>query len=160
DGTPVTLRPLTPEDEPKWHAMLGTCSEQTIRQRFFATIKSFTHEMAARYCFIDYDRELAIVAEFEKPGGGSELLGVGRLSADPDRSTAEFAVLVADPWQRKGLGLLLTDYCLGIANDWGVPYITSVTTSDNDGMRAIYDEFGFETKLDEANQLLTAEKRV
>ena len=55
--------------------------------------------MATRYCFIDYDRELAIVAELEAQDGTRKLLGVGRLVADPDRQSAEYAVLVADPWQ-------------------------------------------------------------
>jgi len=63
DGTPVTLRPIRPEDEPMWHQMLDSCSADSIRSRFFSLIKEFTHEMASRYCCIDYDREMAIVAE-------------------------------------------------------------------------------------------------
>ena len=60
-----------------------------------ATFKLTTHEMATRYCFIDYDRELAIVAEVEEEGE-RRLIGVGRLVADPDHETAEYAVIVVD----------------------------------------------------------------
>ena len=68
DGTPVVLRPIKPEDEPLWHELLANCSKESIRSRFSSLIKQTTHEMASRYCFIDYDRELAIVAEVEEAG--------------------------------------------------------------------------------------------
>ena len=69
DGTPVLLRPIKPEDEPMWHELLASCSPESIRFRFRYLFKQTTHEMATRFCFIDYDREIAIVAEIE--GGRS-----------------------------------------------------------------------------------------
>jgi len=88
--------------------------------------------VASRHCYIDYDRELAIVAEI---GEGTErrLVGVGRLIAEPGRKTAEYAVLVQDRWQDKGLGGLLTDYCTEIAKTWGIRTVTAITTTDNRG---------------------------
>ena len=68
DGTAVVLRPIKPEDEPMWHELLAHCSKESIRSRFSSLIKQSTHEMATRYCFIDYDREIAIVAEVEEEG--------------------------------------------------------------------------------------------
>ena len=62
DGAAVTLRPIKPEDEPLWHELLARCSTQSRWFRFNYLFKQTTHEMASRYCFIDYDRELAIVA--------------------------------------------------------------------------------------------------
>ncbi len=142
DGKTVTLRPIRPEDEPLWHEMLRVSSRESIRFRFQYIFKESTHEMATRYCFIDYDREMAIVAELEEEGE-RKIAGVGRLVAGPDPSTAEYAVFVADPWQGQGLGNQLTDYCLEIAAGWGVSHVTAETTPDNRRMLAIFESRGF-----------------
>jgi acetyltransferase len=68
NGTQVLLRPIKPEDEPLWHKLLADCSQESIRFRFRYLFRAMSHEMAARYCFIDYDRELAIVVEIEQMG--------------------------------------------------------------------------------------------
>lgn len=150
DGTEVLLRPIRPEDEPAWQAMLTRCSPETIRQRFRCLFK-VTHAMASRYCFIDYDREIAIVAERragehghgEQSGGEREMLGVGRLIADADHTSAEFAILVVDAWQKHGLGAILTDYCLAIAQEWRVRCITAETSPDNLRMLTMFQRRGF-----------------
>src|SRR5690606_26194718 len=113
DGTPILLRPIKPEDEPLWHELLANCSQESLWFRFRYVFKSTTHEMATRYCFIDYDREIAIVAEIEEDGQ-RKLIGVGRIVADSDHRDGEYAVLVADAWQGMGLGSIMTDYCLEI----------------------------------------------
>jgi acetyltransferase len=141
-GLRVTLRPIRPEDEPLWHEMLDSCSRETIAMRFRGMVK-YTHEMATRYCFIDYDREMAIVPELEEADGSRKLLGVGRLVADTDRQSAEYALLVADPWQRHGLGDLLTDYCLEVARSWGLSRVFAETTSDNANMIGVMKKHGF-----------------
>ena len=104
DGTPVLLRPIKPEDEPLWKAMLASCSRETIYSRFRYFFQWSEHSVATRYCYIDYDREIAMVAETGE-GGQRRLVGVGRLVADPDHETVEYAVLVSDAWQNRGLGL-------------------------------------------------------
>ncbi len=141
-GTPVTLRPIRPEDEPLWHEMIAVSSRESIRFRFRYLFKETTHQMAIPFCFIDYDREMAIVAELEE-GGRKRIAGVGRLVVGPDPTTAEYAVFVADPWQNQGLGGLLTDYCLEIARGWGVEVVTAETTPDNVRMLAIFQKRGF-----------------
>jgi acetyltransferase len=143
-GLSATLRPIKPEDEPLWHEMLAACSPESIHGRFRGLVKH-THAMATRFCFIDYDRELAIVAEVEE-GGERKLAGVGRLVADPDHHDAEYAVLVADPWQGKGLSDVLTDYCLEIASRWGVSVVYAETTPDNNRMVAVLRAHGFDVK--------------
>ena len=143
-GLPVTLRPITPEDEPLWHDMLSACSPDSIHMRFRGMVKH-SHEFATRYCFIDYDRELAIVAEIEQDGE-RKLAGIGRLVADPDHRDAEYAVLVADPWQGMGLSDLLTDYCLQIACQWGIGLVYAETTPDNNRMLAVLRAHGFEVE--------------
>lgn len=148
-GAEVTLRPIRPEDEPLWFDLLASCSKETIYSRFRHFFFWQSHEVASRFCYIDYDREMAIVAETGQ-GPDRKLIGVGRLSADPDRHTAEYAVLVTDAWQDQGLGGILTDYCLEIAGDWGVRKVTAVTNTDNPRMVAVFRKRGFDVRTDEA----------
>ncbi len=153
DGTAITLRPIKPEDEPMWLALLGSCSKESIYSRFRYFFFWQSHEVASRYCYIDYDRELAIVAEAGE-GESRRFLGVGRLVAEPGRSAAEYAVLVQDSWQDKGLGGLLTDYCLEIAGQWGVKKVTAITTSDNPRMIAVFEKRGFHVIRDLESSLV------
>jgi acetyltransferase len=99
--------------------------------------------MATRYCFIDYDRELGIVAELEEDGQ-RKLIGVGRLVADMDHDTAEYAVLIVDRWQGHGLGALLTDYCLEVAKRWGVKRLVAETFKSNARALTLFRNRGFE----------------
>jgi acetyltransferase len=146
DGTPIHLRPIQPEDEPLWRQMMRECSKETIYRRFRCLFREVTHQMAARFCFVDYDRELAIVAEHNTPEG-RRLVGVGRLVANIDHSRAEFAVLVIDAWQGRGLGALLTDYCLAISQAWGVRYIQAETSRDNHRMVTMFKHRGFASQV-------------
>ncbi|HSI80992.1 MAG TPA: bifunctional acetate--CoA ligase family protein/GNAT family N-acetyltransferase [Solirubrobacterales bacterium] len=155
-GLAATLRPIKPEDEPRWHEMLDACSLDSIRQRFRALVKH-THEMATRYCFIDYDRELAIVAEVGDEDA-RKLAGVGRLAADPDHRRAEYAVLVADPWQGRGLSDALTAHCLAVARDWGVESVYAETTPENRRMIAVLESHGFEVESRPAEGIVVGER--
>ncbi|MCX9084048.1 MAG: bifunctional acetate--CoA ligase family protein/GNAT family N-acetyltransferase [Candidatus Methanoperedens sp.] len=114
DGTEVLLRPIRPEDEPLEYEMLSSLSEQSLKDRFFQVIKNITHEMLTRYCNIDYDRDMAIVVEI-KDHGKKKLVGTGRIIIDPDFKKGEFAVVVRDDYQRKGIGYKLLDMLIGIA---------------------------------------------
>ncbi len=149
DGTNVRLRPIRPEDEPAWRAMLGRCSKETLWSRFHMLFKEATHEMATRFCFLDYDREIAMVAEpldeVNAPDGSSsgKIVGVGRLAADVDHRVAEFAILVEDEWQNRGLGIKLAEHSLAIAKPWGVQTVIAETTPHEQRMVAILRHFGF-----------------
>lgn len=143
DGTPVLLRPIKPEDEPLWHDMLAKASQESLRFRFRHLFKGTTHEMAARYCFIDYDREMAIIAEVESDEN-REMIGVGRMVADPDMVSAEYAAFVVDEWQGKGLGGQFTTYIEEIARSWGVKRLVAETTPDNAAMQATFRKYGFD----------------
>jgi acetyltransferase len=157
DGLRVMLRPIRPEDEPLWHEMLDACSAQSLHMRFRSRIRH-THAMATRFCFIDYDRELAMVAEVREADGSVRLAGVGRLVADPDRRCAEYAVLVADPWQGRGLGDVLTDCCLEVARSWGVEKVYAETTPENVRMVALMRDHGFEIKRRVEDGLVCGER--
>jgi acetyltransferase len=153
DGANVLLRPIQPEDEPMWHQLLGRCSARSLWLRFRYLFKESTHELATRFCFIDYDRTMAIVAEVDDDGE-RQLAGVGRLVADADHHTAEYAVLVADAWQGRGLGTMLTDYCLEICHDWGIDRVVVETTIDNQRMQRIAERHDFAKMKSSGNEVL------
>jgi acetyltransferase len=153
DGAHLLLRPIQPEDEPMWHALLARCSQRSIWARFRYLFKETTHEMATRFCFVDYDRTMAIVAEVEH-AGERQLIGVGRLVADAEHSNAEYAVLIADDWQGRGVGRLLTTYCLEICRTWGINYVFAETTTDNERMRRIFQKYGFHLKRSNNDEVL------
>jgi acetyltransferase len=148
DGTDTLLRPIKPEDEPLWLDMLGSCSKESIYSRFRYNFHFDSHEIATQFCYIDYARELAIVAEVEEDGQ-RKLIGVGRLIADPDVETVEYAILITDAWQRKDLGKILTQYCLEIAKANGLKRIFAETTKDNKPMISVFKKLGFEVHYDE-----------
>ncbi|MEZ6087449.1 MAG: bifunctional acetate--CoA ligase family protein/GNAT family N-acetyltransferase [Pirellulaceae bacterium] len=145
NGRQVLLRPIRPEDEPTWKAMLKSCSPETLWFRFRCTFAEATHEMASRFCFIDYDRELAMVA-MEASESGERMIGVCRLIGDVDCQSAEYAVLVIDAYQGTGLGSALTDHSLNICRQWGVSKIIADTTQSNHRMLRLLRSRGFELK--------------
>jgi len=119
DGTEVILRPIKPEDEPLEHDMFTTLSEATLRERFYQSIKTITHEMHARFCNIDYDREMAIVAEI-KENGKRRIIGMASFVIEPNSKICEFSVLVHDDYQGRGLASKLIDVIIGIADEKGL----------------------------------------
>jgi acetyltransferase len=145
DGTRVVFRPIKPEDEPAWKELLASCSDESIRMRFRALLKRNCHEVATRYCFIDYDREMSIVAELQE-NGANGMIGVGNLCSDQNREAAEFAILVADAWQGKGVGHLLTEYCIRIAHDWGLQSVYAETSRRNRRMVSLFEKQGFDVR--------------
>ncbi len=157
DHTRVTLRPIKPEDEPLWHDMLASCSRESLWFRFRYLFKRTTHEMATRFCFIDYDREMAIVAEVEEDGQ-RKLIGVGRLVGNADHTEAEYAVLVADDYQGIGLGAMLTDYCLEICGKWNIQKVVAEVAPENRRMLSIFQHRGFELNRDHLPDVVLAEK--
>jgi acetyltransferase len=142
DGKEITLRPIRPEDEPMEAEMFTHFSEETQRFRFFTRIKDVTHEMLVRYTQIDYDREMAIIAEITEKDK-KKMMGVVRLIADPDNDTAEFAIVVADPWQKKGLGSILADYIMEIAKKREIGKVYAYFLSDNFIMKTMFEKRGF-----------------
>lgn len=98
--------------------------------------------MAARLCFIDYDRELALYAETMHEGKPL-LVAVARLVADPDHEEGDYGVHVADDFQPRGLGSLLTTKCIEIGRRWGLKRITGETTADNLAKIRIFRKLDF-----------------
>jgi acetyltransferase len=142
DGTSMLLRPLRPDDEGLWHTLVDAASDQSILFRFRSLFRSVVHSQAVRYCFVDYDREMAIVAEVNVQGR-RELVAVGRLVADRNHDQAEFGILVIDAWQGRGLGGLLLDLCLQHAREAGYKSVYGEVSWDNQRMLSLFRKRGF-----------------
>ncbi len=155
DGRSILLRPIKPEDESLWLKMFQNFSEESIRYRFFHIIKDTPHEMRARYCNIDYAREMGIVAELEEKGQ-RQILGVVRLIIEQGGKTGEIAFIVADPWQGLGLGSKMLDHMIEICKDSGLHNVYALTLPDNYRAIRLLKQRGFtiQYRNDEAKATL------
>ncbi|MDJ0632841.1 MAG: bifunctional acetate--CoA ligase family protein/GNAT family N-acetyltransferase [Xenococcaceae cyanobacterium MO_188.B29] len=147
DGKQVTIRPIRPEDEPlivNYHQYL---SEESVYFRYFHMIKLQTrvaHERLTRICFIDYDREMALVADYLDPNTGErEILGVSRLSKIYGTNEAEFGMLVSDRHQGLGLGTELLHSLLDIGRQEQLNCITAEILPENYTMQHLCRKLGF-----------------
>jgi len=145
DGTEVLLRPVRPEDEPMLLELFNSLSKKTMIERFFSPIKNMTHEMLTRFCNIDYDREIAIVAS-KKEGDKNLVIGISDLIIEQNLR-AQFAVLIQDSYQAKGLGQKLIDVLIGIAQEKGLEEIFGVVLSENNRMLKLLKRLGFKESL-------------
>jgi acetyltransferase len=158
DGTRVTIRPIRPEDEPMMVPFHRTLSEATVHSRYFHLIKlsqRVEHERLARICFIDYDRETALVAE-RGEGDSREILAVGRLARIRQSAAAEFAIVVSDLWQGHGLGYELLRSLIEVASAEGIEQVTGVILPENHTMEKICRELGFSVRYDLVEGVLRA----
>ena len=146
DGTPVTIRPIRPEDEPLMVQFHGTLSERSVYLRYFCSLSlsaRVDHERLVRICFGSYDRGFALVADRKDPETGQhEILGVGRFSAI-HRGEAEAAVLVSDRWQGHGLGTELLTGVARVARLEGFRKLSGEILRDNLATQAIFKKVGF-----------------
>lgn len=147
NGQTALLRPIRPEDEPLEAEMFTLFSKETVYFRFFGYVPHVTHELLTRFTQIDYDREMAIIAEIqERPEGPPHMAGVVRLVGDAWNENAEYAIVVADPWQGQGLGAKMTDFILEIAKERGIRKVYASVLSNNEGMIGIFQKKGFTFK--------------
>jgi acetyltransferase len=142
NGQEVLLRPIKPEDEPMWLEWFQSLSEESIRYRFFQMLKDTPHEVRVRYCNVDYDREVAMVAEVVE-NGKRKILGVTRLSIESDGKHGEMAFIVSDYWQGLGLGTKLVDYTLDVAKEKGVEDVYAIMLQDNYRALSLTKKMGF-----------------
>jgi acetyltransferase len=133
---------MKPEDEALVAEFLSNCSEDTVYFRYFKHIRKWTHEMLIRFTQNDYDRELGLMA-IGQPPSPEVMMGVSRLVMAADRSTAEFAVIVADPWHGKGLGEKLIARVIEIARDNEVKILGGDVLATNQPMLGLVKKLGF-----------------
>ena len=146
DGTPVTIRPIRPEDEPLMVQFHTTLSERSVYLRYFCSLSLSTrveHERLVRICFGSYDRGFALVADRKNEESGQrEILGVGRFSTI-NRTAAEAAVLVSDGWQGRGLGTELLAGVVRVARQEKYQRLSAEILRDNLPTQAIFKKVGF-----------------
>ena len=149
-GMAVRIRPIRPEDEPLMVKFHTTLSEESVYMRYFHVIQynqRVAHERLTRLCFIDYDREMALVVEHKDPNTGEyAILGVGRLSKVHQSAEAEFAILVSDAWQGHGFGAELLRRLVQIGRDEKLQRIVATILADNVAMQHVSRKIGFKLK--------------
>jgi len=148
-GPSVTIRPIRPEDEPVMVGFHEGLSERSVYLRYFTPLQlqqRVSHSRLLRICFNDYDREIALVAERSLGKGKYEILGVGRMSKLHGSGTAEFAVVVTDKWQNKGLGAELTKRLIHIAKNEKLQRLIAYTLLENHDMQTMCKKLGFKVK--------------
>ncbi|HEU4415964.1 MAG TPA: bifunctional acetate--CoA ligase family protein/GNAT family N-acetyltransferase [Candidatus Angelobacter sp.] len=146
DGTSFTLRPIRPDDEPLMVDFHHHLSEASVYMRFFLPLKldfRVSHERLFTKCFIDYDREIGLVAEYSDEQHGRHIAAIGRLIRKHSDNGAEVAFLVADKFQNRGLGTHMLERIIEIARKEGISTLEGATLSDNFNMKDMFIKAGF-----------------
>jgi acetyltransferase len=150
DGAPATVRPILPEDEPLLVQFHGTLSDRSVYLRYFGPMtlaRRTEHERLTRMCFIDYDREMALVVERDDPETGARaIIGVGRLIKLAGRNEAEWAILVSDAYQGQGIGSELLRRLIVVARDEHLSRISAEILPENRGMLRVAETLGFHVR--------------
>jgi len=164
DGTEVLVRPIRPEDEPQVVRFHETLSERSVYFRYFHMINlehRTAHERLTRICFIDYDREMALVAESKDPATGArDILGIGRLTGLREADGPEFAVVVSDQVQGRGLGTELLRRLIEVGRSEGAATIKGYIVPENIAMQTVSKNLGFVMRYSQDEQLMVAELTV
>lgn len=160
DGTPATIRPIRPEDEPLMVRFHETLSERSVYFRYMQMLQlsqRIAHERLSRLCFIDYDRAMALVVERRDPHTGvDEIVAVGRLTR-LSPWLAEFAIVIADAYQRQGIGSELLGRLVQIGRDERLRQIRADILPENLGMQRVSEKHGFRLRAEQDGRLIRAE---
>jgi len=161
NGLEVTIRPIRPEDEPLMVAFHETLSEQSVYYRWLHMInltQRIAHERLTQICFIDYDREMALIADYKDSESGKHaIIGVGRLSKLLGSNEAEFATLVSDKYQGLGLGSELLRRLIQVGRDEKLNQIVGYILPENRDMQRVSEKLGFKHHYSIQDQLVKVE---
>ncbi len=156
-GDTLEIRPIRPEDEPLLVKFNQSVSERSVYLRYFSLMKlgqRVSHDRLSRLSFIDYDREMALVATRVGADGELEILGIGRLHKAYGRGEAEYGLLINDLYQKQGLGTELLKRLIEIGKDEGLKHIWAYVLQENVGMLKINKALGFTQKFDTEEKLM------
>ena len=147
EGLPAIIRPIRPEDEPLMVKFHENLSERSVYLRYFRAFQldqRVEHERLTRICFVDYDRDMALVVTAKnKRTEEDEIIAAGRLTKARGDDEAEFAMLVSDRYQGQGIGTAMLVHLLEMGKQEGVKRVVAYLLSENRGMRAICLKLGF-----------------
>jgi len=159
-GDRLTIRPIRPEDEPLMVQFHRNLSEESVYLRYAHMVKlkqRIAHERLTRICFIDYDREMLLVADSQNPQTAEhEIVGVARLSKLHGTNEAEFALIVSDRYQHQGLGSELLRRLLEVGKDEKLDAIVGYILTSNHAMQSICLKLGFDVQVDQEQGMLKA----
>lgn len=147
DGRDILIRPIRPEDEPLMVEFHEALSEQSVYMRYAGMMKlsqRVAHDRLARICFIDYDREMALVAEVQDHDGRRSIAAVGRLTQLSGTRDAEFALVIRDSEQRQGLGTELLRRLIDVAREEKLDRIIADILAQNTAMQRVCRKLGFD----------------
>ena len=140
DGSKLMMRPIRPDDVEREHAFVAGLSDASRYSRFQHAVSALSPEMMARFTQVDYDREMALLVLVPEI---DEIAAVARYFPNPDRISAEFACVVADRWQGRGVGTLLMKALIACASAAGYKSLVGSVLSANWGMLKLVDHLGF-----------------
>jgi acetyltransferase len=143
DGGSILLRPIRPEDGAAHVAFFDALTPDDVRYRMFVRVRELQPDQLARFTQIDYDREMAFIATRPGPDGHGETLGVGRVVADPDNVSAEFAVTVRSDLKGKGLGRMLMEKLIAYCRARGTCEIVGEALPQNSPVIGLVKKLGF-----------------
>lgn len=155
DGSPWMLRPIRPEDAEPLQEFVRGLSDESRYMRFVSMLRELTPRMLARYTRIDYDRELALVATVQVPNPEhrghprEQIIGFAHYLRNADGRGAEYALVIGDAWQRRGLGAQLMGGLIEAAQEQGLTYIDGVVLATNRPMLSLMAHLGFRNDYDE-----------
>ena len=144
NGGQLVLRPVRPEDGPAHIKLFDALTPDDVRYRMFVRIRELQPSQLARFTQIDYDREMAFIATRPGPDGTPETLGVGRVVADPDNISAEFAVTVRSDLKGLGLGKILMQKLIDYCRSRGTREIVGEALPQNNRIIGLVRKLGFE----------------
>ncbi|MBI5259387.1 MAG: bifunctional acetate--CoA ligase family protein/GNAT family N-acetyltransferase [Burkholderiales bacterium] len=153
-GGEYTVRPIHPDDAQMLQALVQSLSPESRYFRFITALTKLPPSMLARFTLIDYDREMALVAVYKDRQANAEgeiteterIIGVSRYITNPDQSSCEFSLVVADDFSGKGLGTRLMESIMAVARDKGLSEIDGLVLSSNSGMLRLMRSLGFTVK--------------
>ena len=162
-GQHLLIRPIRPEDEPLIVAFHRTLSETTVYRRYFSGLtltQRTAHERLTRVCFIDYDREMALVAQTRDAEGHRTIVAVSRFIRTWRRDEAEFALVVSDQYQRQGLGAEMLGRLMEVARAERVRRLFGFVLPDNAPMAKLCERLQFKVEYSDQEEMLVAERLV
>jgi acetyltransferase len=142
----VLVRPIRPEDATLEREFVDNLSAESKYFRFLNHMDKISPLLLARFTQIDYDREMALVAVLGEHTPEARIIGVARYIGNPDQQSCEFALTVADAWQKKGLGRLLMQRLISIARDRGLEVMEGDVLAQNTRMLRLCTALGFHTE--------------
>ncbi|MCU0972346.1 MAG: bifunctional acetate--CoA ligase family protein/GNAT family N-acetyltransferase [Burkholderiales bacterium] len=148
DSTEIVIRPIRPEDATMEQDFVRNLSEESRYYRFISTVRELSQRMLVRFTQIDYDREMALVAVTQQNGRDIQI-GVARYVISSSGDTCEFAIAIADDWQKRGIGGRLMVSLMEAAREKGLRRITGDVLSANTMMLRFMKKLGFEVLANE-----------